>query len=220
MAEFGAGSAFTRQGAECEQLGPIGPRLLGRLGCDSVMQKVLFSTSGAVLNLGRDTRTVSRAQRRALNARDRGCVVPGCSAPPQWCEAHHVVWWRRGGRTDIDGLALVCGRDHTLIHLGVWDLAMVNGVAWARPPSWIDPLRRWIRNSLHQGADQARALGVQLRLAMPVDDDQALPDWACSDPGPDASRTVNPADRASGPANAAGADSTRPQRPPPPDATG
>jgi hypothetical protein len=127
-----------------------------------------------VLNLGRDSRTISRAQRRALNARDRGCVIPGCSAPPQWCEGHHVVWWRHGGRTDIDALALVCGRDHTLIHQGVWDLVMLDGVAWARPPTWIDPLRRLIRNTRHESADRAKALGSQLRLAL---EPPPLPPW-------------------------------------------
>ncbi len=171
---FGIG----RRGAQCEPLGPIGPRLLGRLACDSLMQKVLLSSGGAVLDLGRDTRTVSRAQRRALNARDRGCVIPGCSAPPQYCEAHHVVWWRNNGRTDIDNLALVCGRDHNLIHLGVWELTMINGVPWARPPSWLDPLRRLIRNTLHQRADQARNLGTQLHLVLPPDPSHTPPTWA------------------------------------------
>jgi hypothetical protein len=96
-----------RRGAECERLGPIGPRLLGRFTCDSVMQKVLLSQSGAVLDLGRDTRTISRAQRRALNARDRGCVIPGCMAPPEYCEGHHVIWGGTSNRaTHIRHLAL------------------------------------------------------------------------------------------------------------------
>jgi hypothetical protein len=108
-------------------LDPIGPRLLGRFACDSVLQKALMSCNGAVLDLGRETRTVSRAQRRALNARDRGCVIPGCSAPPAWCEGHHVSFWRNGGKTDIGNLVLLCGRCHDLVHLGVWELVMVEG---------------------------------------------------------------------------------------------
>jgi hypothetical protein len=125
-----------------------------------------MSRNGAVLDLGRETRTVSRAQRRALNARDRGCVIPGCSAPPAWCEGHHVRFWRNGGKTDIGNLVLLCGRCHDLVHLGVWELVMVEGVAWARPPRWVDPFRRLIRNTLHTGADQAYALGRQMRLAL------------------------------------------------------
>jgi hypothetical protein len=43
---------------------------------------------------------------------------------------------------------------------------MRNGVAWARPPQWIDPFQRLIRNTLHERADHARELGTQLRLAI------------------------------------------------------
>ncbi len=146
--------------------GLIGSRLLERLICDSVLQKVLLSTGGAVLDLGQDTRTISRAQRRALNARDRGCVIPGCLAPAQWCEGHHVVWWRHDGPTDLDNLALVCGRCHTLVHLGIWDLVMLDGIPWARPPSWTDPHQRLIRNTHHDAVDQSHVLGTQLRLAL------------------------------------------------------
>jgi len=184
LGERGRIARLSRRGALCEPLGPIGPGLLGRFGCDALLQKVLLSSQGAVLDLGRDTRTVSRAQRRALNARDRGCVIPGCPAPPQWCEAHHVIWWRHNGGTDIANLALVCGRDHTLIHLGVWDLTMINGVPWARPPTWLDPHRRLIRNTLHQRADQARALGTQLHLKLTPDPNHHPPDWALH-PHPD-----------------------------------
>ena len=119
----------------CIQLGSLpsrdrtlGPRLLARLTCDSVLQRVLLAPNGAALNLGRDTRTITPAQRRALNARDRGCVIPGCTAPPHWCEGHHITWWRHNGPTDITNLALVCGRDHSLIHLGIWDLTTINGL--------------------------------------------------------------------------------------------
>jgi hypothetical protein len=43
---------------------------------------------------------------------------------------------------------------------------MRSGVAWARPPQWIDPFQRLIRNTLHERADHARELGTQIRLAI------------------------------------------------------
>jgi hypothetical protein len=52
---------------------------------------------------------------------------------------------------------------------------MINGVPWARPPTWIDPFRRLIRNTLHTRTDNARELGTQLRLALPPDTDQTPP---------------------------------------------
>jgi hypothetical protein len=212
----GASGRLGHRGATCAPLGPIGPRLLGRFGCDALLQKVLLSTGGAVLDLGRETRTVTRSQRRALNARDRGCVIPGCSAPPSWCEAHHVIWWRNGGRTDIGQLALTCGRDHTLIHLGIWELVMINGVPWARPPEWIDPLRRLTRNTLHQRADQARALGTQLQLALPPDPDRSLPLWVL----PRNQEQPDPPPRDPFDPDRPRADSSHPEPRPPPDDSG
>jgi hypothetical protein len=169
----------------CDQLGPIGPRLLERFACDALLQHALLTPTGALLNLGRDTRTITTTQRRALNARDRGCVIPGCTASPSYCEGHHITWWRNNGPTDIDNLALLCPRHHTLIHLRVWDLAMVNGIPYARPPTWIDPHRNPIRNTLHHDADTATHLGHQLHLTL---DPPTPPPWLHS-PRPDATHT-------------------------------
>jgi uncharacterized protein DUF222 len=150
-------------GATDTQLGAIGPELLARFSCDAVLQVALMRPTGAILDLGRDARTISAAQRRALTARDRGCVIPGCTAPAGWCDAHHVTFWRHGGRTNLDELALVCGQHHTAVHLGLWELRMFDGVPWARPPGYIDPQRRWVRNTFHRDLDAARDLGDQMR---------------------------------------------------------
>ncbi len=39
-----------------------------------------------------------------------------CGANPSYCEAHHIISWLAGGPTDIDNLALVCGRHHHQLH--------------------------------------------------------------------------------------------------------
>ncbi|MGB3592898.1 MAG: HNH endonuclease signature motif containing protein, partial [Ornithinimicrobium sp.] len=41
---------------------------------------------------------------------------PGCTTPAPWCDAHHVVHWSHGGRSDLSNYALLCGRHHTLVH--------------------------------------------------------------------------------------------------------
>jgi hypothetical protein len=152
--------------AECTQTGPIDPATLSRVSCDAVLTRVLLAPDGGVLNLGRSVRTASLAQRKALAARDRGCVIPGCTATPAMCEAHHVRWFRHGGATDIGNLALLCGHHHTAVHSGLWEITMRDGVPWIRPPTWIDPERRPLRNIAHHAADQARQLGQQLRLPL------------------------------------------------------
>jgi hypothetical protein len=60
------------------------------------------------LTVGRASRVVQPAQRSALAVRDGGCVFPGCDRPLAWCEAHHLLSWLDGGRTDLANLAMVC----------------------------------------------------------------------------------------------------------------
>jgi len=63
-------------------------------------------------------RTAPRALRRFLLYRDRGkCQVPGCSRR-LWTEAHHIVYFHRGGQTRGRNLVLVCSTHHRLIHEG------------------------------------------------------------------------------------------------------
>jgi hypothetical protein len=74
------------------------------------------------LNLGRSTRVANREQRNVLRARHPTCVVSGCDVPFDYCDIHHVKWWRHGGATDVDNLAPVCGRHHARIHQDGWVL--------------------------------------------------------------------------------------------------
>jgi hypothetical protein len=150
--------------AECVQTGPISPGTLGRFLCDAVLQAVVLDEAGAVLNLGRRVRSAPRAQRAALTARDRGCVIPGCPAPPSMCEPHHVREWSRGGPTDLPNLTLLCSMHHTAVHADHWGLTMLDGVPWAIPPTWFDTQRRPIRRRICDAEDHARKLGQQLRL--------------------------------------------------------
>jgi len=79
-----------------------------------------------VLDLGRTVRTATADQWRMLRLRDRGCTWPGCDRPPGWCQAHHITWWEHGGRTDIDGLTLLCNHHHHRIHDGGWKLERLD----------------------------------------------------------------------------------------------
>ena len=72
------------------------------------------------LNLGRATRLANRAQRRALHALYATCAIPGCHIRYSRTKLHHVIWWRHGGRTDLDNLLPVCERHHQKIHTHGW----------------------------------------------------------------------------------------------------
>ena len=177
--------------ADCRQLGPVDPGTLGLLACDAIWQLVVMSPAGVPLDLGRAVRTVTTAQRRALIARDRGCIIPGCAAPVGICDAHHVTWWRHGGPTDLANLALVCPGHHAAIHAGIWHLTVIHALPWAIPPRWKDPQQRPLRNTLHDAEDQARRLGQQLRLHFDQPPNRSSPDRPASDK-PSADREDDP----------------------------
>ena len=61
-------------------------------------------------------------------------------------------WWTRGGPTDLDNLALACGRHHTEVHQETWEIQIRDGIPWVTPPSWIDRSRRPLRNAAHHPA--------------------------------------------------------------------
>ncbi len=96
-----------RAGAPAAQLGHTGPVIAEtarRLACDASISRIITDGKSQVLDVGRRTRTISPALRRALVVRDAGCVHPGCARPPSWCEGHHLRHWVDGGPTDLANL--------------------------------------------------------------------------------------------------------------------
>ena len=83
--------------------------------CDATCE-VWFERDGQPIGAGRETRTINRRLRRALEHRDHGtCVVPGCGAT-RGLHAHHLIHWEDGGPTELDNLVLVCPYHHRLHH--------------------------------------------------------------------------------------------------------
>jgi len=88
-----------------------------RLCCDGDAVVIVENEEGEPLSVGRKTRTVPTAIKRALRARDKGCVFPGCHHT-RFVDAHHVRHWSAGGETSLDNLVLLCSRHHQLVHEG------------------------------------------------------------------------------------------------------
>jgi hypothetical protein len=104
--------------AELERTGPVTGETARRLACDAGVTRVVTGGASQPLDVGRRTRTVPAAIRRALVVRDRGCAHPGCDRPPGWTDAHHRVHWADGGPTALDNLVLLCRRHHRAVHEG------------------------------------------------------------------------------------------------------
>jgi hypothetical protein len=126
-----------REGAPAAELdlgGPIAAETARRLGCDAAVTRVVFGADSAVLDVGRATRVPATATRRAVQARDRGCVWPGCHRPASWGEVHHLRPWAQGGSTDLANLVTICRAHHWRVHEGGWRLVRTDEGVVALPP--------------------------------------------------------------------------------------
>jgi hypothetical protein len=94
---------------------------LQRLSCDAGMRLVVRSADGTVLDAAPHRRTPSRALRRWLLRRDRGCRFPGC-VRRHGLHAHHIVHWEHDGPTVSENLLMLCSKHHWSVHEGGWGL--------------------------------------------------------------------------------------------------
>ena len=109
----------------------LAPSTVRRMACEAGIIPVVLGGEGEILEMGRSVRFFTPGQRRAVWLRDGGCTYTGCTMPPQWCDAHHVDWWSRGGETDIDNAALLCQQHHTKVHrLDATATVTSSGVTW------------------------------------------------------------------------------------------
>jgi Domain of unknown function (DUF222) len=103
------------------------------------------------LAVGRAVRLATTAQRRALQHRDNGCVIPDCDIPAAYTQPHHLHGWALGGHTDLDTLVSLCWAHHHSTELGYYQITPRHPTdqtppgALAHPHWWITPRnpRRW-----------------------------------------------------------------------------
>ncbi len=132
----GTGAAITAEAAR-------------RIACDAAVIPIVLGSQSEPLDIGRATRTIPTGIRRAVVARDIGCVHPGCTAPAAWCQTHHVKHWANGGSTSLNNLAMLCHHHHWVVHHEGWHIVFLKGIPHVIPPPIIDPRRRPRRNTMH-----------------------------------------------------------------------
>src|SRR5690606_274913 len=86
---------------------PLRAEAIRKLACQADGSPVGLGGPLEIRAQGRRKRLVTPAQRVRLAARDRGCTIPGCTVPATWCDAHHVIPWALGGRSDLSNYALL-----------------------------------------------------------------------------------------------------------------
>jgi len=100
-----------------------------RLACDASLIAMIENEQGEPLNVGRKTRTIPPAIRRALNARDKGCRFPGCTFL-RYVDGHHIRHWVHGGETSLANLVTLCRFHHRLVHEGKVEIQRLDDGAF------------------------------------------------------------------------------------------
>jgi hypothetical protein len=127
------------------------------------------------LDVGRKTRTIPSALKRALRVRDGGCRFPGCTN--RRTDGHHVVPWSKGGATALSNLVSLCRRHHRFVHELGWtiDVCEGNEILFRSPGGWLAPLAE-LRSRIEDDAirhlrDALAAEGID------IDATTAMPRW-------------------------------------------
>ena len=103
--------------SEIEEHGSVSAETSRRVACDCSIVHWHEDQKGEPLNIGRKSRSIPPAIRRALKRRDNGCRFPGCTCT-RFVDAHHIHHWVDGGETSMDNLVLLCRNHHRLVHEG------------------------------------------------------------------------------------------------------
>ena len=120
-----------RKSGRCEvDEGPAIPiESARRMSCDASTVTIVEDERGEPLDVGRKTRTIPPALRRALNSRDRGCVFPGCTHK-RYVDGHHIHHWSDGGETKLSNLVTLCRFHHRAVHEGGIKVERLDDGAW------------------------------------------------------------------------------------------
>ncbi|WP_162829131.1 HNH endonuclease signature motif containing protein [Microbacterium foliorum] len=136
--------------------------IAAQAGCTGAIQRVLMD-EGRIIGLTTTDRVFTVHQRRAIVARDRECLIPGCHVPASWCEIHHVIEHARGGPTHTDNGVPLCWWHHRSLGASGWEIRMKDGRPQVQGPAWWDPAQRW-RTPRLSLPRKARVRGALLRV--------------------------------------------------------
>ena len=171
-ADLDAGQAVIEQAGGLH----LGREAARRLACDASLVALRHGANGEVLDVGRRTRAVPTALRRALLDRDRSqCQFPGCNS--RHCDAHHVVHWADGGETRLQNLVLCCRFHHRALHeegfqvvadaAGQFRFLRPDGVPLPAEPPW----------ACWEGAPLAPTDARLAAAGVSIGPHTATPDW-------------------------------------------
>jgi hypothetical protein len=114
---------------EYEEGASLAAETVRRHACDCSYVQITEDEQGEPLDVGRKTRSIPPAMRRALMSRDQGCAFPGCTHQ-KYVDGHHVHHWANGGETKLSNLISLCRFHHRLVHEGGVLVERLDDGAW------------------------------------------------------------------------------------------
>ena len=147
--------------ARLEDGTPVSAETLRRVCCDGGVVAAMVDQQGAILDVGRRTRAIPTAIRRALWIRDQGCRFPGCMNQ-RYVHGHHVQHWLHGGPTSLDNLVLLCSFHHRLLHeagFAVTYSPTAKSKCARRRERFSPPIPPWLRTPASSSGPGAKASG-------------------------------------------------------------
>ena len=145
LQQIAAAHAETQHGVQ------LPPAALRQLACEADVIAAVFNAEGALLDFGRRLRLVPDILQKAVLARDRYCIVPGCTRPVEHLEFHHVIPYSEGGQTNLENIVPACRTHHIELDLGLIQVIWRRAVPWVLLPADRDPQQRLRRNYVHPG---------------------------------------------------------------------
>jgi hypothetical protein len=151
--------------------------------CDCSVVPML-EREGDTIDVGRKTRTIPAALRRALEARDRTCRFPGCSNR-RWLDGHHIQHWIEGGETNLANTILLCRFHHRFLHehhFTICDGHFFDSQGRQVAPQGARPRRECDRRwpGISAGSNQPQWDGLPVDYELCVDAVLATNDRGCS----------------------------------------
>ena len=156
----------------------VGVEAARRIACDAGLVMLTHDSRGEVLDIGRRTRAVPTALRRALAGRDGNqCQFPGCDS--RRCDAHHVEHWADGGETRLANLVSLCRFHHRTVHEGGFHVVADSAGQFRFLLPDGEPVPQVATAATWRGAGEPLAPTVaRLRAAgVTVGPHTATPDW-------------------------------------------
>jgi hypothetical protein len=151
-----------------------------RVGCDCSVIRVKEDENGQPLSIGRRSRLIPPAIRRALRMRDDGCRFPGCTRR-HLVDAHHIEHWSNGGETNIENLVQLCRQHHRLVHEGGFSCEKTRSGDIVFRDRRKRPLPHWSSLPRRNSQNEAVEFLHEQFDRFGIDSGSCVPDWYAGD---------------------------------------